>query len=106
MTGSFQRLIAILSFAGLFTGCQALTGETLGQNIDDSNLTAVVVKTQLAREKLSTLTRIDVDTHRGVVSLNDVVESAEQRARVEEVARGVDGVKEVINTCSWSSAAD
>src|SRR5436190_12295026 len=55
------------------SGCTAMTGETLGQNIDDTNITAAV-KTKLATgEKASTLTRIDVDTVRGVVSLNGVV---------------------------------
>ena len=96
MARFIQRVVPILSLVSLLTGCQALTGETLGQNIDDTNLTAVV-KTQLAREKLSTLTRIDVDTNRGVVSLNGVVESPEQRARVEEIARGVSGVRDVVN---------
>ena len=96
MARFIQRVVAILSLVSLLTGCQALTGDTLGQNIDDTNLTTVV-KTQLAREKLSTLTRIDVDTNRGVVSLNGVVESPEQRARVEEIARGVSGVRDVIN---------
>ena len=94
---TFPRYAALLFFLTLvFAGCQALTGETLGQNIDDANLTAAV-KTQLASEKISTLTRIDVDTNRSVVSLNGTVESAEQRARVEQITRGVSGVKGVIN---------
>jgi hypothetical protein len=96
MLGFFSRIIPIFALAWVLTGCQALTGETLGQNIDDTNVTAAV-KTQLARDKVSTLTRIDVDTHRGVVSLNGVVESAEQRARAEQIARGVSGVRGVTN---------
>jgi osmotically-inducible protein OsmY len=55
------------------------------------------VKAQLAKDKASSLTRIDVDTNGGVVALNGTVESAEQRARAEQVARGVGGVKRVIN---------
>ena len=92
----FSRITPILAVAWVLTGCQALTGETLGQNIDDTNMTAAV-KTQLARDKVSTLTRIEVDTHGGVVSLNGVVESAEQRARAEQIARGVSGVRGVNN---------
>jgi len=88
----FVLVVVVLTFAG----CQALTGETLGQNIDDTNVTAAV-KTQLARDKVSSLTRVDVDTTRGVVTLNGVVESAEQKARAEQIARGVGGVKSVIN---------
>lgn len=77
-------------------GCQATTGRTAGQNIDDSNTTAAV-KARLAEDKISSLTRIDVDTNGGVVALNGTVESAEQRARAEQIARGVGGVKRVIN---------
>jgi osmotically-inducible protein OsmY len=86
----------LLAFAWVLGGCQSLTGRTLGQNIDDSNLTAAV-KTQLARDKVSSLTRIDVDSSDGVVALNGVVESAEQKARAEEIARGVGGVRRVVN---------
>jgi len=79
------------------SGCQSMTGETLGQNIDDTNITAAV-KTKLATgEKASTLTRIDVDTVRGVVSLNGVVASDQERARAEQLASRVGGVKRVIN---------
>jgi len=80
----------------LMSGCQATTGRTAGENIDDSAITASV-KTKLAADKLSSLTRVDVDTTRGVVALNGVVQSAEQRARVEELARQVNGVKSVNN---------
>lgn len=91
-----QRLMAALILTVTLGGCQAMTGRTAGQNLDDTNTTAAV-KTQLARDKVSTLTRIDVDTNDGVVSLNGTVESAEQRARAEQIARGVGGVKRVIN---------
>jgi hyperosmotically inducible periplasmic protein len=95
-----RKLILIvfpmLALAWVLTGCQALTGRTLGQNIDDSNITGAV-KTQLARDKASSVLRIDVDTTDGVVALNGVVETPEQKARAEEIARGVGGVKKVVN---------
>jgi len=90
------KIAAVLLLSGLLGGCQAVTGRTAGQNIDDSNTTAAV-KTQLARDKVSSLTRIDVDTNAGVVSLNGTVESPEQRAQAEQIAKGVGGVKRVIN---------
>jgi hyperosmotically inducible periplasmic protein len=43
------------------------------------------------------LTRVDVDTTSGVVALNGVVKTPQERSRAEEVARGVGGVKKVIN---------
>jgi hyperosmotically inducible protein len=77
-------------------GCQSITGRTAGQNLDDTNITAAV-KAQLGQDRLSTLTRIDVDTNDGVVALNGTVESAEQRSRAEQLARKVGGVKRVVN---------
>jgi hyperosmotically inducible protein len=86
-------LLLLLALAG----CTSMTGETLGQNIDDTNITAAV-KTKLATgEKASTLTRINVDTVRGVVSLTGVVETESDRARAEQLASQVGGVKRVIN---------
>lgn len=91
-----QSLLLVIGLVWLLSGCQAMTGRTAGQNIDDSNTTAAV-KARLAQDKVSSLTRIDVDTNDGVVALNGTVESAEQRARAEQIARGVGGVKRVIN---------
>ena len=91
-----KALTGLVLIIALMSGCQAMTGSTAGQNVDDSTITASV-KTKLATEKLSTLTRVEVDTVRGVVTLNGVVESAEQRARVESLTRQVDGVRGVNN---------
>ena len=96
MRYTIDKLITVVDLIFLLGGCQAMTGRTAGQNIDDSNTTAAV-KTRLAQDKISSLTRIDVDTNGGVVALNGTVESAEQRARAEQIARGVGGVKSVIN---------
>ncbi|HEY5542251.1 MAG TPA: BON domain-containing protein [Candidatus Binatia bacterium] len=96
MAQTIEKLTAVLVLVFMLGGCEAITGRTVGQNIDDSNTTAAV-KTQLARDKASSLTRIDVDTNGGVVALNGTVESADQRARAEEIARRVSGVKSVIN---------
>ena len=85
-------MLTVFSLAG----CQAMTGRTTGQNIDDSTLTGSV-KTKLATDKVSSLTRIDVDSTNGVVALNGVVESAEQRARAQDLAAQVNGVKRVVN---------
>ena len=89
-------LIVMMLTVFSLAGCQAMTGRTAGQNIDDSTLTGSV-KTKLASDKVSSLTRIDVDSTNGVVALNGVVESAEQRARAQELAAQVNGVKRVVN---------
>ena len=77
-------------------GCQATTGRTAGETIDDATITASVNAT-LTADKASNFTRIDVDTNRGVVSLNGTVADTQQKSRAEQLARRVDGVKNVIN---------
>src|SRR5262245_14030603 len=62
----------------------------------DSVITAKV-KAKLASEKLSTLTKVDVDTSGGVVQLNGTVDSEKTRMRATDLARQVDGVREVVN---------
>jgi len=96
MANTIGKLTAVIALVLALGGCQAMTGRTAGQNLDDTNITTAV-KARLAQDKLSTLTRIDVDTNAGIVSLNGTVESAEQRAHAEQLARGAGGVKRVIN---------
>lgn len=78
------------------TGCQTLTGETLGQNIDDNTITASV-KAKLVADKAANFTRVHVTTERGTVYLTGVVDSAAQRTRVETLAAQVSGVRRVVN---------
>jgi hyperosmotically inducible periplasmic protein len=80
----------------VLAACTSMTGKTLGENIDDAGITSQV-KAKLAGEKISTVTRIDVDTNQGIVALNGTVTSEEMRARAAEVARGVKGVRQVVN---------
>ena len=96
MTKKTEKIAAVFALIFMLAGCQAMTGRTAGQNLDDTSITTAV-KAQLAQDKLSTLTRIDVDTNNGVVALNGTVESSEQRARAEELVRKVGGVKRVVN---------
>jgi hyperosmotically inducible periplasmic protein len=91
------KMNAALLLAVLMTfGCQAMTGRTAGRNIDDATITASV-KSSLVADKVSNLTRVDVDTTNGVVSLNGVVDSPEQKSRAQQLASRVDGVRNVVN---------
>jgi len=80
----------------LLAACSSMTGRTFGENIDDAGITAEV-KAKLASEKISTVTRIDVDTNQGVVALNGTVSSEEMRVRAAQLARDVKGVRDVLN---------
>jgi hyperosmotically inducible periplasmic protein len=92
----FGKVLATLVLVFTMAGCQAMTGKTAGRNVDDAALTTSV-KSKLAADKVSSLTRVDVDTNNGVVSLNGVVESSAQKARAQELASQVNGVGKVVN---------
>lgn len=90
--------ISGLALAALLivSGCTAMTGQTAGENVDDATITATV-KSKLVADKAANLTRIDVDTTNKVVSLNGVVETPEQKARAQQLASEVSGVRNVKN---------
>lgn len=91
------RSVSLVTLAVLLlVGCASTMGKTAGETIDDASITAAV-KTKLASEKLSTLTKIDVDTNRGTVYLTGNVDSLAMKQRASDIARQVKGVKEVVN---------
>jgi hyperosmotically inducible protein len=92
--GGIVSVVAVMML--LLAACSSMTGKTLGENIDDAGITAAV-KSKLAAEKISTVTRIDVDTNQGVVALNGTVQTESMRARAAQVARDVKGVRDVVN---------
>lgn len=91
-----KSILPLFALVLMLAGCQALTGSTVGENIDDTGITTRV-KAALAADKGATLTRVGVETTRGVVQLSGVVESAADRSRAEQVTRTVSGVKSVAN---------
>ncbi len=68
----------------------------MGQNIDDGTLTTYV-KTQLASDRLATLTRVGVETNNGIGVLTGEVETAQEKSRAGTVAGQVKGVRQVVN---------
>ena len=95
-TGVLRTVAAVLVLVALVTGCRSMTGKSAGTSADDATITASV-KTKLVAEKASNLTRVDVDTNNGTVYLNGTVDTAEQKARAEQLARQAQGVKNVVN---------
>jgi hyperosmotically inducible protein len=88
----------------ILTACESMTGKTTGQTIDDATMTASI-QGKLTADKLSNFSRINVDTDRGIVTLNGVVRSAEEQSRAEELARQVDGVRKVNNNLQIQSTS-
>jgi osmotically-inducible protein OsmY len=96
MIRAFKRLAVTLVVLFFMTGCQAMTGQTMGETIDDSYITGAV-KTQLASDKMVSLTRVEVETNNGIVYLTGQVQTAEQRSHIGSLASQVKGVKQVVN---------
>ncbi|HLA74829.1 MAG TPA: BON domain-containing protein [Gammaproteobacteria bacterium] len=96
MIRNINKSFAYLLIVFLSLGCQALTGKTAGQNVDDATITASV-KAKLVEEKASNLTRVDVDTNNAVVQLSGVVETTADKARAEQLARQVKEARKVVN---------
>jgi osmotically-inducible protein OsmY len=96
MRYALRSLSMVLLLAVALAGCQSMLGKSTGETVDDASITAAV-KTKLAGEKPATLTKIDVDTNKGTVYLNGNVESAALKTRAADLARQVNGVREVVN---------
>jgi hypothetical protein len=80
----------------LAAGCRTMTGQSLGQNVDDKTTTAAV-KTDLARANLRNLTWVDVDTVRGTVYLHGTTTSQADKDRATQIARAASGSDRVVN---------
>ncbi len=96
MVRTLRQISLTLAVLCVLNGCQAMTGETLGQNLDDGALTSSV-KTQLATDKLVTLSRVGVETNNSIVYLTGEVETTEQKSRIGSLTSQVKGVKQVVN---------
>lgn len=96
MARMFQAVAVVVALLTFAVGCQSLTGKSAGTNIDDTAITASV-KAKLVADKPTNLTRVDVDTTNGTVYLNGAEDSAEQKARAEQLAWQANGVKSVVN---------
>lgn len=96
-----------LTGAGLLHlgGCAATpTARSTGEFVDDASITAKV-KTALVQDAVVSAFDVGVDTYKGTVQLNGFVDTAEQRSRAGEVARGVAGVTDVQNRLAVKSQA-
>ncbi len=96
MGRAFRILTVVAVTISVLSGCQAMTGKSTGQVVDDTSVTASV-KTKLVTDKAANLTRVDVDTNNGTVYLNGTVETPEQKARAGQLAWQASGVKAVVN---------
>jgi len=73
------------------------TAANAGRVVDDSVITAKV-KSALVGDPVTKAHQINVETFKGSVQLSGFVDDAEARTRATQLARGVEGVKDVKNS--------
>jgi hyperosmotically inducible periplasmic protein len=103
-------LVMALAITSVTAGCTSnqergraeSAGATAGRVIDDSVITGKV-KSGLVADSTTKAYQIEVETYQGTVQLSGFVDNAEQRRRAAEVARNVEGVKNVKNSLELRS---
>ena len=76
---------------------RAKNRETVSSGASNAALTTKVKSALAADSGLGTMTSIDVDSDKGVVTLKGKVDSAAAKKKAEEIAKKVEGVKSVKN---------
>src|ERR671911_1836897 len=91
-----KNCAALIAAAGLvFTVACAQTDAGITTN----------VKTKLAADDMVKAYQVDVDTANGVVTLSGAVENAAAKERAVTIARGTDGVRDVVDQIRIGEAA-
>jgi osmotically-inducible protein OsmY len=99
MKQSLQKFLmsGFVAVALVFSAaCSRDDGKTAGQTVDDSAISAKV-KASFAKDPGVRAVDVKVDTHLGAVQLSGWADSAAEKARAEELAKAVPGVKSVDN---------
>jgi hyperosmotically inducible periplasmic protein len=96
MKSSFKNTATSLIAAALVLCAGCSRDKTMGQTVDDSAITAKV-KTSFAQDPGVKAMDVKVDTYKGAVQLSGWVNTAEEKARAEELAKKVPGVASVEN---------
>jgi len=91
------QLVVCVGMLTAFMGCAATQKhESTGQYVDDTVITTKV-KTAIFNEDTLKMLQINVKSYQGVVQLSGFVDSAKSVSKAGEVARRIEGVKEVKN---------
>ena len=97
---SCTTLVLFVIVVVTMLGCAgSRTQKSAGDVIDDGVIGAKVKTALLADEEVSGL-QVEVETFKGVVQLSGFVDTAAQANKAEQIARGVQGTKEVQNKLS------
>ena len=81
-----------------FAGCAATpTTESTGQFVDDATITTRV-KAAFVNDEVVKARAVSVETYKGIVQLSGFVNTPVEKARAEEIAAGIKGVRSVKNS--------
>lgn len=93
---------AVLAAALLLVGAACSRDRTAGQTVDDTAI-STKVKAAFARDPGVKALEVTVDTFKGVVQLSGWVATPEEKARAEQIAKTVPGVKSVENKIAFKT---
>ncbi|PYM13380.1 MAG: hypothetical protein DMD81_21240 [Candidatus Rokuibacteriota bacterium] len=96
--------IALAAMLVIVASAAPAGARTIGEIVDDARI-AAEIKAKLTADKLSNLTKIDVKSDTGVVTLGGTVDSMERRDRAAQIAAAVTGVKGVVNNLQVKGGA-
>jgi osmotically-inducible protein OsmY len=89
--------LGALPLVSLVTGCAGdRYHQSTGENIDD-HATTMRVKSALGNNAEYKFDGVNVDTFKGTVQLSGFVNTSTQKSQAADIAKGVDGVKDVQN---------
>ena len=95
MSNNLAALLVAALMTASVVGCSSTpTQQSTGQAIDDGVVTAKV-KAKLVEDPVTKAHQINVETFKGTVQLSGFVENDATRSRALQLARDVDGVKQV-----------
>jgi osmotically-inducible protein OsmY len=94
-TSSRAALVMVALMGSTLVACTSTPSQqSTGEVIDDGVVTAKV-KAALIEDPVTKAHQINVETFKGTVQLSGFVESDETRSRALQLARDIDGVKNV-----------
>lgn len=97
MQNKFFRLFMIGLMSSVLAACAGTpTRESTGEYIDDTLITSKV-KAKFVESKDVSAAAINVETFKGVVQLSGFATDDSERMKAEDLARQVQGVKQVKN---------
>lgn len=102
---NLKVLITVLVLIGAFGCTDRQNDRSTGEVIDDAVITSTI-KTELLADSDVSGFDIDVDTSKGVVTLNGAVNSELESRKAEEIARRANGVVSVKNNLIVGSNID